>query len=90
MFEIGDVVTLVNRDVIDKGCCIYLGSKAPPLRHIGRVARFEKSSYCNCTLVQLSDGNRGYIDRFRKLPPASPEFISLIRSLSPGKGSEDA
>jgi len=28
--------------------------------------------------------------RFQKLPPASPEFISLIRSLSPGRVTEDA
>lgn len=42
---------------------------------------------CDCC-----DGEGGWLpDRFRKLPPAEPEFIILIRSLGVGKGvKEDA
>lgn len=35
-------------------------------------------------------GESWFSKGFRKLPPASPEFIALLRSLSPGRVKEDA
>jgi len=91
MINIGDVACCVDKSVIitDTKCCTYSGEDAPPLRSVGRVVACMKLPDCSCVILALDNGYSGYIARFRKVDPASPEFIARIRSLRPGRVRED-
>lgn len=90
MFEVGDVVVCIiaGPSIREGEVCRIVGFRVGP-----ETSLLGKSSLGIFLKGKTSTGRKGSYaaDRFRKLPPAEPEFINLIRGLkAPTKIREDA
>lgn len=84
MFEVGDVVAYLGVNGKPGDCGLAVGS----IHRVRWKGYHPFYGYMGIRIDAMPEPVQ--IKNFQKLPPADPAFITLIRSLKPGRVREDA
>lgn len=97
-FQVGDVVVCVRTGMIacpHSSNHWHTGEGSPANGSVSRIEAIyldvtDDGFVCGCTALRLSDGLAGIVQRFRKIRPASEEFIHALRACKPERIGEPA